>query len=204
MSVVLVCPLSSHLSSKASVLCCLFCAAASLCLQNLNSDSGSITSCFELPGRTLTLHLYLFKMLLLRFISCLVNLSTSSHWLAFLHSLHCRLSLFKTLPGLPHELLTHSCPEDGANLSHPPASPSLMFLAGVGKVPCGSGGAALLATSWAGVAVPLSSDAWVTADAPVRCLVLASACAPVLPSSGNWYLRGQSPLYSYHPKIKPW
>lgn len=72
---------------------CLYCAvsfcAPSLYLYNWNSYSGFISSCLELPRRTLTFHLYLFKRLPLRLIFSLVNLSTLSlftflHWLAFL------------------------------------------------------------------------------------------------------------------------
>lgn len=51
----------------------------------------------------------------------------------------------------------------------------LRFLPEVSKIPCDCGGA-----SWAGVVVPLGSDARVVADTPVCCLALACVCAPVL------------------------
>lgn len=104
-------------------------------------------------------------MVPLRFISCLVNSSTSSlflhlHWLAFLPSIRCHSSLFKTLPGLPHEAVKLLAPVSA--LKTVPVLLTLLlhlflrFSPGVSKVPCNPGRAALLVPPRLALKFPLA------------------------------------------------
>lgn len=190
---------------------CLYCGvsfcAPSLYLYNWNSYSGFISSCLQLPRRTLKLHLYLFTRLPLRLISGLVNLSTLSlftflHWLAFFPPICYNSSFGRTLLGQPYEtkkLLNPFSALRTVPISHLPVSPDLMLLVR-GVRPGGQLWWVLprLALEFPMAVMPV----WgVTAATRVHCLVWACVHAPVLLSSGRWYVKGQSYCDM---KMKPW